>query len=218
MLTTSEYQYAMADVRKSVREYRENLATANTFPGLALPANIHRGQIIKRIRVQGKIYALVGQTNMNLYLSGIPKNYPIEFTGVLIKEKKKWVPFAEISNTDATNNPLHLWHEGKNFFFTIVDSHGGGSGEGYAKLFRSQNKGESWELMNCWYDLSDDPKVRSLKNAINAQEIGDPWGNGAMDKKPDGTFEYRNVLLDKGLGTYGKSDAPSCNDGQVIKP
>lgn len=122
-------------------------------PGLVLPRDINEGQIRKYFKMDDIMFALVLNRSMNVALS-LPRDFTPVFTGVLVAGEgdSQWFKLLEIKDEKPVNrnNPYYLVVENQRLLLTVVDLHGGGSGEGIMKVF-ALYEGEEWQLESCYY-------------------------------------------------------------------
>ena len=155
------YNYSYSFIEDTQTERLETESTSEANAELPtelvkennLPDGIYNAQI-KKTYVFDKYYALVLQPSVNVYLSELPKSSQISFTGVLARENEnqEWQKVWEVKDTisDRSNNPYHMWQEGKNLILAVVNQNGAGSGEGYMTLVRLHDEEEP-EFVSCYY-------------------------------------------------------------------
>lgn len=181
------------------------LAACDVHQQVVFPENIHEEQVIAMSKIEGQAYALVARRNVNNPLFDVPLDFETTFSGVLVKQENQWLPFAEVVSQGSVNNPLSLWKEDGQWFLTVVDSSGAGSGEGYAKLFAAETPG-IWELSHCWYHVPEDEAVMSLQQARVAES------EDSILRNSSGSFEQ--VMADK-EGVQQVIPLPECGNAEV---
>ena len=138
-----------------------------------IPAGIHLAQVQYKA---GEKFALVWRQSSNTYMPELPTNFKTNFAGVLVWDEieAKWNKFLEVTDTDGkdfgNNNPMRLTWTGPDGTdqvpsLTVVDSNGGGSGEGIAKVFRPASIDlETWDMVDCYYwstgERMDSPRFK----------------------------------------------------------
>lgn len=150
-LPDSEKQQISSSFDEKLKEF-EVIETIN--PKIIFPKNINSAQVSKYYKLDNYLFALIRQSSMNFDV-GVPKNFTITFTGVLISDnQQKWFELIEINDKGISgnirNNPYELWSVNGKMYLSIVDHTGAGSGEGVMKLFESQN-GFDWVQAGCFY-------------------------------------------------------------------
>lgn len=161
---------------QSMEEKSSNFEDPNLVeiqnPEFLLPSDIHPTQIQKYFKFfpgflggDNQYFALVLRSSKNINLSSVPKEFPTNFSAILIayEEERAWKKFTEIKNLkDGRNNPYYLWLSNNDLVLSVVDDQGAGSGEGYMKLFirkpvddptgKKKVTGKfKWHLSGCFY-------------------------------------------------------------------
>ena len=125
-----------------------------------IPAGIYLAQIQYKT---GEKFALVWRQSSNTYMPELPTNFKTNFAGVLQwnEIESTWEKFLQVQDADGkdfgNNNPMSLtWADPDGTdqvpSLTVVDSNGGGSGEGIAKVFQPASIDlEKWAVVDCYY-------------------------------------------------------------------
>lgn len=128
-------------------------------PKLEMPLNVYDGQIVDYFQLGNLYFAPVLEQPYPGTSEGTMK-WPPHFVGMLIAQKgdARWTKLMEIkdvnpdpySDTSRGNAPYYLWQRNAELMLSIVDVNGGGSTEGVAKVFSTQ-EGWDWQLEHCYY-------------------------------------------------------------------
>lgn len=125
-----------------------------------IPTDIHVAQVQHKA---GEKFALVWRPSLNTYLPDLSSSFMPSFAGVLQwnEIESTWEKFLQVQDADGKdfgkNNPMNLMWAGPDGTdqvpsLTVVDSNGGGSGEGVAKVFRPASIDlETWDVVDCYY-------------------------------------------------------------------
>lgn len=166
----------------------EDVIEKNTIPEVKIPAvytnlpsDIDPGQIA---RVYDGQYALAVKGSMNIDLSHrIAPGFAPSFAGVLKwnSTENRWDKAVTVTDTDTSvssgNNPVELtWDMQVVPHLLVVDTNGGGSGEGTGKILI--------------------PRAADMKewNVIDCFEYGYDWGKGK--KMPLSSKECQSVKVE----------------------
>lgn len=115
-------------------------------------------------------YFIFKRNSMNVYIPEGNENY-LE-SGVFVADDKYGNNCKKIINildeSPAKNNVYDFYADNDSFYVMAVDQFGGGSGEGNAKILKSDDDGKSWEVKYCYYYT---PEIKvSIKDFISGTQ------------------------------------------------
>ena len=123
----------------------------------------------------GKIYGnreylLYLRNSMNIPLEN-NKDYMesgvLERDGTIKKKCRKILSIFDHPGVVAKNNPYEIVAKGGNIYVLVVDQLGAGRGEGTAKIVKSEDGGQEWKLMSCFYYVPENtPKLEELVKSV----------------------------------------------------
>ncbi len=165
----------------------EDVIEKNTLPEVKIPAvytnlpsDIDPGQIA---RVYDGQYALAVRPSMNIDLSTrIPNGFVAHFAGVLQWDanENRWEKLVSVSDIDPSistgNNPVEwTWDSQSVPHLLVVDTNGGGSGEGVGKeLVATSVDLKEWKVVDCFdyaYDLGRGKKLPLRSKECQAVKV-----------------------------------------------
>lgn len=129
----------------------ENLISQ--IPKFTIPVGLEESQLSGPQKMGDTFYIKFLKSNMNF-----PVNSTISRSGILAAKERDdaWKIFYEIKELSGhRNNPYHLWKEDGQFYTTIVDTSGAGSGEGTGKLIKISSQKDEWKIIDCFYYAPD---------------------------------------------------------------
>jgi hypothetical protein len=129
-------------------------------PNFQIPDDISSYQIVKYFKLNTLYFAVVTKSTFINHIEEIPWDANYQYAGLLIAEEGYdfWQKYLKVNflyqdpnHYDPGNNPYYLWNDNYEILLSVVDSYGGGSGEGTYKLLSSNDYGYNWELKGCYY-------------------------------------------------------------------
>ncbi len=128
------------------------------FDVTKLPSDVQLNQLMWSYLIDERLYLTVFQPNMNFDIQLDPTK-PV-WTGVLKSDDwgKSWQKFFTVVNPkDATTNEAvrhnvaGIFKKDGALFLDVMDSRGGGSGEGQLTRLKSIDAGATWQKDGCFY-------------------------------------------------------------------
>lgn len=130
----------------------------------SLPSDVLPEQINTTYSVNGNLYALAFENNVNYHFSEL-EGKAIKWHGVLRSQDngKSWIKFFSITDPDNPDykgyklsyNPVGIFSENKKIYVDIANTNGAGSGEGELIRFLSNDGGKTWQQMECYYFIPE---------------------------------------------------------------
>lgn len=164
---------------------------------LDLPVGLDNEQVSDTYKFEDQYFAIFQKSNFNF-----PVSSDVQRSGVLTANEgdTSWKILLEIEDLPETkNNPYDIAIYNGVMYVLIVDHNGAGSGEGIAKLIKSNNRGKSWEITDCFYFtvetfLQAANKTTSLLNTVEIYpSINPPFTERYEFNKAKGYYETKIV-------------------------
>ena len=159
---------------------------------LTTPPEIYPAQLVKYFQLGNMQFAL-GQV-----LSGLTFGRWTDETtlvsGIWYADKNDtiWKPLISLTHAsghEPQNNIFDFWNEGRKLRLLLVDSQGGGSGEGIAKVLGSIESGKQWKTMQCFYFV--DERFNNMQKKMKTTYHGTIDGWIKEEKTKDTFVEYK---------------------------
>jgi hypothetical protein len=168
------------------------------IPQLNLPSGIEKAQLRSPQKIDNFYFVNFLKSNMNFSI-----NSPVKHSGVLYANESdtEWKIFYEIKElSNDSNNPYDLWKEGAMFYTVIIDTNGGGSGEGQGKLVKINQQSQDWEIIDCFYYSPG-----SYISHLNSLPKNTPLSRGVItyDKPyPDSVTDFGKYIFDSARNKF----------------